>query len=117
MRMDTVIAAALTATVALVAPAYADVDAFLKDYKLVKEYCYTAGGDCLAVGLITEPLFTLSGITAYTRELEGALADNFGYKEVVVTFDTDLVYRIRKLGNTADEAEVRQLIETARKRR
>ncbi len=115
--MDTFILAALTACVATVAPAYADVDSFLQDYKLVKEFSYTASSDCLAVGLISEPMFTLSGITAYTKELEKALAENFGFKEVVVTFDTDLVYRIKKLGRTSDDATVRQIIEAARKRR
>ena len=96
--MDTFIIAALTASVAIVAPAYADIDGFLKDYKLVKEYCFAGAGDYLAVGIVSEPIFTLSGITAYTRELEKALSENFGYKEVAVTFDTDLVYRIGKIG-------------------
>lgn len=115
--MDTFILAALTAGVVAVAPAYADVDSYLHDYKLVKEYCFAGAGDYLAVGLVSEPIFTLSGITAYTKELEKALSENFGYKEVVVTFDTDLVYRIGKLGKDCDENAVKEIIETARKRR
>lgn len=115
--MDTFIIAALTASVAIVAPAYADMDGFLKDYKLVKEYCFAGAGDYLAVGIVSEPIFTLSGITAYTKELEKALSENFGYKEVAVTFDTDLVYRIGKIGKDCDENDVKQIVETARKRR
>ena len=115
--MDTFIVAALTSPIALVAPAYADVGDFLADYKLVRQYNYSAAGDYLAVGLITEPMFTLTAITEYTRELEKALSENFGYKEVVVTFDTDLVYAIKKLGTSGDERSVRHIVEIARKRR
>lgn len=109
--------AALTASVAITAPVQADLNDFLSEYKLVKQYCYAAAGDCLVVGLLTEPLFTISGITEYTRTLERELSDYFGYKEVAVTFDTDLFYRIKKLGNEADEETVRNIIQTAKKRR
>ena len=115
--MNTAFLAALTASFAVTAPAYADIGEFLSDYKLVKQYCYVAAGDCLAVGLMTEPMFTLSGITEYTRTLEKDLSQYFGYAEVAVTFDTDLFYRIKKLGANADEESVRSIIETAKKRR
>lgn len=115
--MNTFLIAAITAPVAIVNPAYADIDSFLADYKLVEQFCYTACEDYLAVGLITQPMFTLSGITAYVKELENTLAERYGYKEVVVTFDTDLVYRIKKLGKEGDADAVRQIVETARKRR
>lgn len=115
--MNTLIIAALSATQAIVASAYAEIDDFLSEYKLVKEFCYTASDDCLAVGLITEPLFNLSGITQYTKQLEKELCEKFGFKDVAVTFDTDLVYRIKKLGKEADSETVKSIIETARKRR
>ena len=115
--MNTAFLAALTASFAVTAPAYADIGEFLSDYKLVKQYCYAAAGDCLAVGLMTEPMFTLSGITEYTRTLEKELSQYFGYAEVALTFDTDLFYRIKKLGANADEESVRSIIETAKKRR
>lgn len=115
--MGNAFTAALTAAVAITAPAYADVGDFLSQYELVKQYCYAAAGDRLVVGLVTEPLFTLSGITQYTRTLEKELSEYFGYREVAVTFDTDLFYRIKKLGADADEASVEAIIETARKRR
>ncbi len=115
--MNTFILAALTASVATIAPAYADIDSFLGDYKLIKDYRYACAGDYLAVGVVSEPIFTLSGITAYTKELEQALSENFGFKEVAVTFDTDLVYVIGKLGKDCDENAVKEIVETARKRR
>ena len=115
--MNTFIIAAMSVPVALIQPAYADLDSFLSDYKLVEEYSYTWPGDYIAVGLITQPMFTLSGITAYTKELEKKLREEFGYKDAVVTFDTDLVYRIKKLGKEGNERDVLQIIETARKRR
>lgn len=109
--------AALTATVAITAPVQADIGDFLSGYRLVDKYCYATAGDCLVVGLVTEPMFTLSGITEYTRTLEKELSQYFGYREVAVTFDTDLFYKIKKLGENADEDSVRSIIDTVRKRR
>lgn len=115
--MNAFIIAALAAPQLIVASAYADINGFLAEYPLVKEFCYASSGDYLAVGLISEPMFTLSGITRYTKELENELAQKFGFREVAVTFDTDLVYAIKKLGGNADENAVKNIIDTARKRR
>ena len=115
--MNTFIVAALTAPVAIVAPAYADLDSFLSDYKLIEEFCYCASEDYLVVGLITQPMFTLSGITNYVKELESALAEKYGIKEVAVTFDTDLVYAIKKAGKEGENDRVLHMIQTVRKRR
>lgn len=102
---------------AVVCPTYADVEDFLQSYDLVEEYCYTVSGDNIAVGLITQPIFTLSAITRYTRDLENALKQKFGFADAVVTFDTDLIYRIKKTGNCGDAETVKQIMQTARNRR
>lgn len=114
--MNALIIAALTASVATYAPAYADVGEYLDGYRLVESYCYTACDENFAVGLVTKPLFTLSGINAYIKELEQDLKSVFGFENVVVTLDTDLIYRIKKAGAEGGE-EVEKIIETARKRR
>lgn len=98
-------------------PCYQSVEDYLKSIELIEDFCFASDGDKIVVGVVTKPIFTLTGIANFIKNLENDLVQNFGYKEVGITFDTDLVYKIRKLQNSPDSEKISQIIDTIKKRR
>lgn len=99
--------------------------AFEELNRFVAQDAQTQSAQCLVcddvalVGVITLPLFGRTQQLAYTQAQTQRIKEKYGYREVVVTFDSDLYYAIKKAtaAESLDKTFARELIRTAKVRR
>lgn len=70
------------------------------------------------VGILTQPFYTRSQAEQYKQELEDALIEKFNFKSVIVSFDTDIIYQVKKAKDREiSEQKLKELFNSARIRR
>lgn len=77
--------------------------------KVRKAVCYNLASGEVIVGVLTEPLFSLSERLTLKQKIEQSVAE-ITQKDVFVTLDTDLFVQISKCKDEATAQEIKQLI-------
>lgn len=98
---------------------FAELNAFVEEDAQTQSAQCLVCDDIALVGVITLPIFGRAQRFAYIQAQSERIKERYGYREVVVTFDTDLYYEIKKLTTreTFDKSLARALIRTAKVRR
>lgn len=98
------------------------VDTSLNDYILGYDMVIDGGvvvyDNQALVGILTQPFYTRTQAEQYKEDLENALIEKYNFKSVIVSFDTDIIYQVKKAKDTdISEQKLKELFNSARIRR
>lgn len=94
------------------------VNDYLLGYDMVLDGGVVIYDNQALVGVLTQPLYTRSQIEKYRQDLENALIEKFNFDSVIVSFDTDIIYEVKKAEQDGiTEQKLKELFNSARNRR
>ncbi len=75
------------------------IDVIVASNELIEEVQVLEYSDTVVVALITEPVFQRSVRKSIVESVKQSVRENYDIREVIVTFDADLYYRIARVNN------------------